>query len=93
MAWGLWNKIKQGVKKAGNFAKKAAHHNGKAVWRGFTPPSRSYRIFTPNLRPHDTFHEPPPRKAFHTDSLGIIDWRFLKRNHQTSKTIMIFSHT
>ena len=49
------------------------HHNGKTVCWGFTPPSRSYRKSTSDLRPHDTSNEPAPRPIFHTDSLGFID--------------------
>ena len=37
MAWGLWNKIKQGVKKAGNFAKKAAKFVTDNVIKPFKP--------------------------------------------------------
>lgn len=37
MAWGLWNKIKQGVKKAGNFAKKVAKSVTDNVIKPFRP--------------------------------------------------------
>ena len=37
MAWGLWNKIKQGVKKAGNFAKKVAKSVTENVIKPFRP--------------------------------------------------------
>ena len=37
MAWGLWNKIKQGVRKAGNFAKSAARVITDKVIKPFKP--------------------------------------------------------
>ena len=37
MAWGLWNKIKQGFKKVGNFAKKAATFVNDKVIKPFKP--------------------------------------------------------
>ena len=37
MAWGLWTKIKQGVKKAGNFAKKVAKSVTDNVIKPFRP--------------------------------------------------------
>ena len=37
MAWGLWNKIKQGVKKAGNFAKKVVKSVTDNVIKPFRP--------------------------------------------------------
>ena len=37
MAWGLWNKIKQGVKKAGNFAKRVAKGVTENVIKPFRP--------------------------------------------------------
>ena len=37
MAWGLWNKIKQGFKKVGNFVKKAASFVNDKVIKPFKP--------------------------------------------------------
>ena len=37
MAWGLWNKIKQGFKKVGNFVKKAAGFVADKVIKPFKP--------------------------------------------------------
>ena len=37
MAWGLWNKIKQGYKKAGKFVKKAADFVTDKVIKPFKP--------------------------------------------------------
>ena len=37
MAWGLWNKIKQGFKKAGNFIKNAAAFVNNKVIKPFKP--------------------------------------------------------
>ena len=37
MAWGVWNKIKQGIKKAGNFVKKAAGFVADKVVKPFRP--------------------------------------------------------
>ena len=37
MAWGLWNKIKQGFKKVGNFVKKAASFVNEKVIKPFKP--------------------------------------------------------
>ena len=37
MAWGLWNKIKQGVKKAGNWLKGAAKTVTEKVIKPFKP--------------------------------------------------------
>ena len=37
MAWGLWNKVKQGFKKAGKFTKKAADFVTDKVIKPFKP--------------------------------------------------------
>ena len=37
MAWGLWNKIKQGFKKVGNFVKKAASFVNDKIVKPFKP--------------------------------------------------------
>ena len=37
MAWGLWNKIKQGFKKVGNFVRKAAGFVADKVIKPFKP--------------------------------------------------------
>ena len=37
MAWGLWNKIKQGFKKVGNFVKKAAGFVNDKIIKPFKP--------------------------------------------------------
>ena len=37
MAWGVWNKIKQGIKKAGNFVKKAVGFVADKVVKPFRP--------------------------------------------------------
>ena len=37
MAWGVWNKIKQGIKKAGNFVKKAVGFVADKVVKPFKP--------------------------------------------------------
>ena len=37
MAWGLWNKIKNGFKKAGKFVKSAAHEVTDKVIKPFKP--------------------------------------------------------
>ena len=37
MAWGLWNKIKQGFKKVGNFVKKAASFVNDKIIKPFKP--------------------------------------------------------
>ena len=37
MAWGLWNKIKQGIRKAGNFLKKGVQFVADKVVKPFKP--------------------------------------------------------
>ena len=37
MAWGLWNKIKNGFKKVGNFVKKAAGFAADKIIKPFKP--------------------------------------------------------
>ena len=37
MAWGVWNKIKQGLRKAGNFAKKGVDFVADNVIKPFKP--------------------------------------------------------
>ena len=41
MAWGVWNKIKQGLRKAGNFAKKGVDFVADNVIKPFTVVSQT----------------------------------------------------